>query len=96
MHRDDIAYYFKGAGDAFVGALAGYLATNPPDVLEREEPGTAAAVTLGGLLRRAAAVASHSVRAKGTQASYIVETLAKDLLIARHSDTSKTLVMNPN
>jgi sugar/nucleoside kinase (ribokinase family) len=76
----------QGAGDAFVGALAGYLAT----VLDGSEskkgewlpvpPGT-----LGDLLRKAAAVASHSVTSRGTQTSYVVDKLDKELLILSHS-----------
>ena len=71
----------QGAGDAFVGALAGYLATSHASILidgpEREGPHS----SLGDLLKRSVAVASHSVTAKGTQASYLVDTLNKDLLI---------------
>lgn len=68
----------QGAGDAFVGALAGYLATSHPSILldgKKDGPSL-------GVLKKAIAVASHSVTARGTQASYLVDTLNKDLLIS--------------
>ena len=65
----------QGAGDAFVGALAGYLAMNPRALAAED------AISLGDLLVRAGRVASHSVTTKGTQSSFTVSSLDKDLLI---------------
>ena len=59
----------QGAGDAFVGALAYYLACH--SVLPFEE-----------MIRRSGIIASCSVTAPGTQASYIIDRLPGGLLIA--------------
>ena len=56
----------QGAGDAFVGALAYYLACHAELPFEEK-------------VRRAGVIASYTVTEKGTQTSYIVEKLPKSL-----------------
>lgn len=63
-----------------MGALAGYLATSPSSLFPAGGEGQAS--SLGKHLKKAAAVASHSVTARGTQVSYVVGTLRRDLLIS--------------
>ena len=59
----------QGAGDAFIGALAYYLACH-------------STLALGEMLRRSGVIASHSVQAKGTQASYNVDKLPRELFVS--------------
>ena len=61
--------FIQGAGDAFVGALAYYLACHRG--LSFEE-----------MIRRSGVIASYSVTAPGTQASYTVDRLPRELLIS--------------
>lgn len=61
-----------------MGALACYLATTPQSLIP---PDTEQFLGLGELLKKSAAVASHTVKARGTQTSFSVDTLRKDLLI---------------
>ena len=69
----------QGAGDAFVGALAYYLATSPTTYSNITED------KLENFLKRSGAVASHTVGFRGTQASYDVHTLKKELLLISQS-----------
>ena len=57
----------QGAGDAFVGALAYYLACH-------------SALSFEEMIRRSGIIASCSVTAPGTQASYIIDRLPGGLL----------------
>lgn len=59
-------FILKGAGDAFIGALSYYLAVHPLLPFEK-------------ITERAGLIASCSVTAMGTQASYQVDRLEKDL-----------------
>lgn len=61
-----------------MGALACYLATHPR--AHEWEKGA-----LGEFLKMASRVAGHSVMARGTQASYNVDTLPKELLVTSHT-----------
>ena len=63
-----IIIILQGAGDAFVGALAYYLACHSYSNL-----------TFRDVLTRSGIIASHTVMAKGTQASYNIDTLPKKL-----------------
>lgn len=58
---------FQGAGDAFVGAMAYYLACHSNSLSVRD------------ILKRSGIIASYTVMAKGTQASYSVDKLPKKL-----------------
>ena len=60
----------QGAGDAFVGALAYYLACGKDKDL-----------TLAEMLKRSGVVASCTVLGRGTQSSYCTERLPRDLLL---------------
>lgn len=57
----------QGAGDAFVGAMAYYLACHPR--LPFEE-----------VIRRSSIIAGYTVTAPGTQTSYCTDKLPKELL----------------
>lgn len=59
-------YYLQGAGDAFVGSLAYYLSRHPSLLFDE-------------MVKRSSIVASHTVTMKGTQSSFIVDHLPKEL-----------------
>lgn len=65
----DHLFLSQGAGDAFIGALSYYLAVHP--LLTFEE-----------MTERSGLIASSSVTAMGTQSSYQVDRLEKDLLMS--------------
>lgn len=69
FHTYHTVIYIQGAGDAFVGALAYYLACHRG--LSFEE-----------MIRRSGVIASYSVTAPGTQASYNVDRLPGELLLS--------------
>lgn len=69
---ENVPYTLQGAGDAFVGALAYYLACHANSVSETR-------LSLRDMLRMSGIIASHTVMTKGTQASYIVDSLPKEL-----------------
>ena len=69
---ENVPYSSQGAGDAFVGALAYYLACHANSE-------SATRLSLRDMLRRSGIIASHTVMTKGTQASYKVDNLPKEL-----------------
>ena len=64
---EKIFSHSQGAGDAFVGALAYYLACH------------CKSLSILDMLKRSGIIASHTVMAKGTQTSYNVENIPKEL-----------------
>ena len=63
-----------------MGALACYLATHP-----RARRGEVEEESLRAFLEMAARVASHSVMARGTQTSFNVDNLPRELLVASYA-----------
>lgn len=59
-------FIFQGAGDAFVGALAFYLSKFPN-------------LSFRTMIERSCKIASHTVTLPGTQSSFIVDHLPKQL-----------------
>ena len=57
----------QGAGDAFVGAMAYFLACHPN-------------LPFPEVMRRSGVIASYTTTSPGTQSSYLVEQLPADLL----------------
>ena len=68
--------FIQGAGDAFVGAMAYYLACHPS--IRRNFP---------EVVYRAAIIASHTVTLSGTQSSFMTGILPKWLFASANSSS---------